>query len=57
MRDTVAYSAEQVLTQKDFGQFTAEEMQKAQEVIAKLGSTVGNKTESSEEDQHQREDN
>ena len=34
--DTIAYSAERVLTQKDFGQFTAEEMQKAQEVIAKL---------------------
>ena len=34
--DTVAYSAEQVLTQKDFGQFTEEEMQKAREIIAKL---------------------
>ena len=34
--DTVAYSAEHVLTQKDFGQFTEEEMQKAREIIAKL---------------------
>ena len=45
--DPVAYSAEDLLTRKDFSEFTREDMEKAREIVAKLASSLGNETQSS----------
>jgi hypothetical protein len=41
--DTIAYSPDEVLTQKDFSQFTAADMEKARQVIAKLAPLLATK--------------
>ena len=38
--DPIAYSAEEVLTRKDFSEFTAEDMEKARDIIAKLAQVL-----------------
>ncbi len=38
--DPIAYSVDEVLTRKDFGTFTKEDMEKAQEVVAKLAAVL-----------------
>lgn len=38
--DSTAYSVEEVLTRKDFSEFTTEDMEKAREIIAKLAAIL-----------------
>lgn len=38
--DPIAYSVEEVLTRKDFSEFTAEDMEKAREIVAKLAAIL-----------------
>ena len=38
--DPIAYSVEEVLTQKDFSEFTTEDMEKAQNIVAKLAAIL-----------------
>lgn len=38
--DPIAYSAEELLTRKDFSEFTAEDMEKARDIIAKLAQVL-----------------
>ncbi len=38
--DPIAYSVEEVLTRKDFSEFTAEDMEKAREIVAKLAAVL-----------------
>ena len=38
--DSTAYSAEEVLTRKDFSEFTKEDMEKAREIVAKLAAIL-----------------
>ena len=41
--DPVAYSAEDLLTRKDFSEFTKEDMEKAREIVAKLAAVLATK--------------
>ena len=41
--DPIAYSVEDVLTQKDFSEFTTEDMEKAREIVAKLAAVLATK--------------
>ncbi len=41
--DPVAYSAEDLLTRKDFSEFTREDMEKAREIVAKLAAVLATK--------------
>ena len=41
--DSTAYSIEEVLTRKDFSEFTTEDMEKAQEIVAKLAALLATK--------------
>ena len=41
--DPIAYSVEEVLTRKDFSEFTTEDMEKAREIIAKLAAVLATK--------------
>ena len=41
--DPVAYSAEDLLTRKDFSEFTKEDMEKAREIVAKLAAILATK--------------
>ncbi len=41
--DPIAYSVEDVLTQKDFSEFTSEDMEKAREIVAKLAAVLATK--------------
>ena len=41
--DPVAYSAEDLLSRKDFSEFTKEDMEKAREIIAKLAAVLATK--------------
>lgn len=41
--DPLAYSVEDVLTQKDFSEFTTEDMEKAREIVAKLAAVLATK--------------
>ena len=45
--DPVAYSAEDLLSRKDFSEFTREDMEKAREIVAKVGGSAGDKTQPS----------
>lgn len=38
--DPIAYSVEEVLTQKDFSEFTTEDMEKARHIVAKLAAVL-----------------
>ncbi len=38
--DPIAYSVEEVLTRKDFSEFTPEDMEKAREIVAKLAAVL-----------------
>ena len=38
--DPIAYSVEEVLTQKDFSEFTTEDMEKARDIVAKLAAVL-----------------
>ena len=38
--DPIAYSVEEVLTRKDFSEFTAEDMEKARDIVAKLAAVL-----------------
>ena len=41
--DSTAYSAEEVLSRKDFSEFTTEDMEKAREIVAKLAAILATK--------------
>ena len=41
--DPLAYSVEEVLTRKDFSEFTTEDMEKAREIVAKLAAVLATK--------------
>ena len=41
--DPLAYSVEEVLTRKDFSEFTHEDMEKAREIVAKLAAVLATK--------------
>ena len=41
--DPIAYSAEDVLTRKDFSEFTTEDMEKARDIVAKLAAMLATK--------------
>ena len=41
--DTIAYSVEDVLTRKDFSEFTTEDMEKARDIVAKLAALLATK--------------
>ena len=41
--DSTAYSAEDLLTRKDFSEFTKEDMEKAREIVAKLAAVLATK--------------
>lgn len=41
--DSTAYSVEEVLTRKDFSEFTTEDMEKAREIVAKLAALLATK--------------
>ena len=41
--DPIAYSMEEVLTRKDFSEFTTEDMEKAQDIVAKLAAILATK--------------
>ncbi|MDE0085314.1 MAG: hypothetical protein OXU23_06355, partial [Candidatus Poribacteria bacterium] len=41
--DPLAYSIEEVLTRKDFSEFTTEDMEKAREIVAKLAAVLATK--------------
>ena len=41
--DPLAYSVEEVLTRKDFSEFTKEDMEKAREIVAKLAAVLATK--------------
>jgi uncharacterized protein with von Willebrand factor type A (vWA) domain len=41
--DPLAYSVEEVLTRKDFSEFTPEDMEKAREIVAKLAAVLATK--------------
>ena len=41
--DSVAYSAEDLLSRKDFSEFTTEDMEKAREIVAKLAALLATK--------------
>ena len=41
--DPIAYSVEEVLTRKDFSEFTKEDMEKAREIVAKLAAVLATK--------------
>ncbi len=41
--EAVAYSIEEMLSRKDFSEFTAEDMEKAQEIVAKLAALLATK--------------
>ena len=41
--DSVAYSAEDLLSRKDFSEFTREDMEKAREIVAKLAAVLATK--------------
>ncbi len=41
--DPLAYSVEEVLTRKDFSEFTREDMEKAREIVAKLAAVLATK--------------
>ena len=41
--DPIAYSVEEVLTRKDFSEFTTEDMEKAREIVAKLAAVLATK--------------
>ena len=41
--DAIAYSDEELLTQKDFSNFTNEDMEQAREIIAKLAERLATK--------------
>ena len=41
--DPIAYSVEEVLTRKDFSEFTKEDMEKAREIVAKLAALLATK--------------
>ncbi len=41
--DPIAYSMEDVLTRKDFSEFTTEDMEKAQDIVAKLAAILATK--------------
>ena len=41
--DPIAYSAEDLLTRKDFSEFTKEDMEKAREIVAKLAAVLATK--------------
>ena len=41
--DSTAYSAEELLTRKDFSEFTKEDMEKARDIVAKLAAVLATK--------------
>ena len=41
--DPIAYSVEDVLTRKDFSEFTTEDMEKSREIVAKLAAVLATK--------------
>lgn len=41
--DTIAYSAEEVLSRKDFSEFTTEDLEKARDIVAKLAAVLATK--------------